>query len=306
MMRFSIWGATLLLVFSGCSNVTVRNPTNEFARAARLTLLKEKKLGEVSGIAASATNPGLFWVHNDSGNKPEVYLIDRSLKVLLTCRLDGVENRDWEDIAVGPGPEAGKSYLYVGEIGDNEARYQYKMIYRFEEPALGESSEIRISSFDRIVFSLEDKRKDTETLLIDPASKSLYVVSKREEPVWLYELGNPAETADTLVAKKLYSLPFTQIVGGDVSPDGKSVLLKNYEHIYYWKDEGGKPLKEILRGEHAEVPYELEPQGEAIAWARDHSGFYTLSEKNVGKDTYFYFYSRKAKAASPKRDGKSR
>src|SRR5690606_26204651 len=98
------------------------------------------------------------------------------------------------------------------------------MIYRFEEPVLGEQSELNISSIDKIVFSLEDKRKDTETLLIDPASKALYVISKREEPVWLYELPNPAEPTDTLVAKKLFSLPITQIVGGDISPDRKSVL----------------------------------------------------------------------------------
>lgn len=298
MIRVFICGVILLVALSGCSKVTVQNPTNEFAKAAPLTLLKEKRLSEVSGIAASINNPGLFWVHNDSGGEPEVYLIDKSLKIVLTCRLEGIENRDWEDITIGPGPEAGKQYIYVGEIGDNVARYQYKMIYRFEEPVLGEESEIKVSAFDTIVFSLEDQRKDTETLLIDPASKALYVISKREEPVWIYELQNPSKPADTLVAKKLFSMPLTQIVGGDLSPDGKSILLKNYEHIYYWSSDAAKPLKEILKAEFSEVPYELEPQGEALTWARDHSGFYTLSEKNVGKDTYFYFYARKASGGS--------
>ncbi len=288
----------LSLAFSGCSKVTVQNPTNEFAKAARLTLLKDKRLSEVSGIAASVGNPGLFWAHNDSGGEPEVYLIDKSLNILLTCRLDGIVNRDWEDITIGPGPEEGKQYVYVGEIGDNDARYQYKMIYRFEEPVLGEQSEIKISSIDKIVFSLEDKRKDTETLLIDPASKALFVISKREEPVWLYELANPTEPSDTLVAKKLFSLPITQVVGGDVSPDRKSILLKNYEHIYFWSSKTAKPVKEILKSEFAEVPYELEPQGEALTWALDHSGFYTLSEKNIGKDTFLYFYGRKASGSS--------
>ncbi len=288
----------LLLALSGCSKVTVQNPTNDFEKAAPLTLLKEKRLSEISGIAASVTNPGLFWVHNDSGGEPEVYLINKSLEIVLTCRLEGIENRDWEDITIGPGPEPGKHYLYVGEIGDNEARFQYKMIYRFEEPVLGEEAEIKVSSFDTIVFSLEDRRKDTETLLIDPATNALYIFSKREEPVWIYELENPAQTADTLIAKKLFSLPLTQLVGGDVSPDGKSILLKNYEHIYYWSSDTAKPIKEILKSEFSEVPYELEPQGEALTWARDQSGFYTLSEKNVGKDTFFYFYGRKASGSS--------
>ena len=59
--------------------------------------------------------------------------------IKLTCTLAGVENRDWEDIAVGPGPDASKSYVYVADIGDNEGQYQYKYIYRFEEPVLNKT-----------------------------------------------------------------------------------------------------------------------------------------------------------------------
>ena len=36
--------------------------------------------------------------------------------------LTGAKMRDWEDIAVGPGPEPNVDYLYVGAIGDNDAR----------------------------------------------------------------------------------------------------------------------------------------------------------------------------------------
>jgi hypothetical protein len=41
------------------------------------------------------------------------------------------------------------------------------------------------------------------------------------------------------------------------------------------------------------VEYKEEPQGEAITFARDGSGFYTLSEKVKGEKTYLYFYPRK-------------
>jgi hypothetical protein len=277
-------------LFSGCSKIKVENPTNDFHRPERLVKLKNKKLGEISGIAASANNPGYFWVHNDSGNAAEVYLVDEKLNILLTCSLE-MENRDWEDIAVGPGPEDGVNYIYVGEIGDNTANYEYKHIYRFEEPRFdGKLRHHVLSSVDTITFRLEDRKKDTETLLIDPVNGNLYVISKREKPVWLYELKYPQSTTDTLTARKVMSLPFTQIVGGDFSPDGKQLLLKNYEHIYYWTADSYKPLEDLLSGEHFEVPYELEPQGEAIGWARDKSGFYTISEKNTGKDTYLYYY----------------
>ena len=32
--------------------------------------------------------------------------------------LQGADLRDWEDMALGPGPKQGQDYLYVGDIGD--------------------------------------------------------------------------------------------------------------------------------------------------------------------------------------------
>jgi hypothetical protein len=291
MKNLWILAVLILYVCLGCFSPRLENPTEVFAPAQRISELKNKKLKEISGLAASRQNPGLFWVHNDSGNKPEIYLIDTSLEIHLTCRIGDVENRDWEDIAVGPGPEDGKWYVYVGEIGDNDGRYEYKHIYRFEEPLLEKGSrKYTIQSFDTITFRLEDKRKDTETLLIDPLTKTLYVISKREKPVWLYELANPHSTKDTLVARKVLSLPFTQIVGGDVRSDGNQILLKNYEHVYFWRSDTAMAVGDLLRTPHFEVPYEIEPQGEALSWTHDGTGFYTISEKNVGKSTYLYYY----------------
>jgi hypothetical protein len=294
-MRTIFIGVVLFGLVS-CSKITVENPTDKFQKAKKLVELKNKKLSEISGGAASINNSKLFWLHNDSGNDPEIFLVNDQLKVLLTCKVKDIENRDWEDIAVGPGPERGKNYVYIGEIGDNESKYSLKYIYRFEEPTWdGKANFIEITKFDTITFKLPDKKKGTETLLLDPATKNIFVISKREEPVWVYKLTFPQSTKDTLTAEKVISLPFTQIVGGDISSDG-SILLKNYEHVFYWENEKGKkPIDMILKEKPFEVPYELEPQGEAILWTRDNSGFYTVSEKNVGKNTYLYFYQAKVK-----------
>jgi hypothetical protein len=129
--------------------------------------------------------------------------------------------------------------------------------------------------------------------MIVPSTRDLYIVSKRDKPVWLYVLEYPYDTEKTNEAKKLFSLPFLQIVGGDISPDGKKILLKNYEHVYYWKNTSNLSIPQLIKEKPFEVPYELEPQGEAIMWAHDDSGFYTVSEKNVGKSSYLYFYKYK-------------
>jgi len=283
----------LLVVGASCTKKKFINQSAPFQSGDALVELKNKKLSEISGIAASINNPGKIWAHNDSGNDAEVFLIDTDLNIKLKVELKGIKNRDWEDIAVGPGPIDGKNYIYVAEIGDNEAKYTYKHILRFEEPVAGSEKKIAIDAFETITFQLPQQRKDTESLLLDPSTKDIYIISKREEPVFVYQLKYPYSTSDTLTASEVLSLPFTQIVGGDFSPDGKEILLKNYQNIYYWSNPKGKPVAEILKEKPQLLPYEEEPQGEAITWARDGSGFYTLSEMNPTEKTYLYFYKRK-------------
>ena len=283
----------LVVIIASCSAQERQHPSSDaFQPAQKMAQLKSNDLKEISGIASSVVNPKHLWAHNDAGNKAEIYLLDENLDIKLTCELAGIENRDWEDIAVGPGPEPNKSYVYVGDIGDNDARHREKYVYRFEEPSLKEGSKKTISNFDKITFRLEEAIKDTETLLLDPRTKNLYVVTKRESPVYLYELKYPYKD-DVNTASKMFSLPMTRIVGGDISRDGQKILLKNDDNVFHWEASASESLIEKMKEPAHSVPYEKEPQGEAIAWASDDSGFDTLSEKPKKKDVYLYFYKRK-------------
>jgi len=282
----------MILVISCHSRTPTQNATYAFMPPKRLAELSHAKLSELSGLVASHKHPGMLWTHNDSGNGAEVFLVDTTLNLKLTCILPAY-NRDWEDIAVGPGPDPAKSYVYVGDIGDNDAIYPLKYIYRFEEPDLTANKIAKITSLDTITFRLADGKKDSEALMIDPKTKSLYVVSKREKPVYVYELPFPQSTTDTLVAKKKISLPITQTVSASISPKGDEILMKNYEHIYYWKAKPGETIEKALARIPNEVDYDPEPQGEAITWAANGSGFYTISERTLGKKVYLYFYKRK-------------
>jgi hypothetical protein len=298
-MKRTFFCVAFLCGLIGCSKVAVENPTDQFLKGQKLSKLENNQLEEISGGAASVNNPGLFWLHNDSGNSADLYLVDDSLRVLFTCSIP-VENRDWEDMAIGPGPQAGKSYIYLGEIGDNDSKYSQKYIYRFEEPQWDKASKtFAVTDVDTITFQLEDRNKDTETLMIDPASSDLYIISKRDDPNTLYQIRYPYSTDSTVIAKKLFNLPFTQIVSGDFSPDGKGILIKNYEHVYYWENTNGISVPELMKQQPREVPYEKEPQGETIMWARDNSGFYTVSEINVGKNSYLYLYKNKDFSKKP-------
>jgi len=252
----------------------------------------DKRLVEASGLVASYQNPGCLWSLNDSGNPAEVFLIDSTASIKLVCKLQGIKNRDWEDIAIGPGPKPGKKYVYVAEIGDNNGVYSYKYIYRFEEPSKKNGTEQTITNVETLVIKFPDGKRDTETLMIDPSSNDLYIISKREEKVNVYFQKYPYPK-DTLKLSKVLSLPFNWVTAGSISQDGREVLIKNYPSIYYWKRTNEKSLVELLAKNPIEIPYDPEPQGEAICFTNDKSGFYTLSESRAGKPlVQLKFYKR--------------
>jgi hypothetical protein len=251
----------------------------------------DKKLLEASGIVESIANPKYLWTLNDSGNPAEVFLIDQQAKIKLICKLKNIDNRDFEDIAIGPGPDSTKNYIYVGDIGDNSARYKIKLVYRFEEPVMGSDRKMVITNFDTLKITLPDGVRDTETLLVEPVTKDLYLISKLEDSVRVYKVAYPFQK-EVMTAEQVTIIPYHKIVAGSISIDRKEVLLKDYDYIYYWRNESQLPFGQLLQQNPELLTYDRERQGEAIAWARDGSGFYTLSEKVNGELGKLLFYKR--------------
>src|ERR1044071_5094700 len=102
----------------------------------RIAQIKDESINESSGLVASRTNKGAYWTHNDSGDGPFIYALDARGNSLGTYRVEGAHNRDWEDIAAGPGPQRNRSYLYIGDIGDNDSKRSEVVVYRVPEPQL--------------------------------------------------------------------------------------------------------------------------------------------------------------------------
>ncbi|MCW3467626.1 hypothetical protein [Chitinophaga nivalis] len=245
------------------------------------------KITEASGIAASATLPGCFWTHNDSGNKPEVYLLNGKGQLICTVSLDGAGNRDWEDIATGPGPVKDKQYVYVGDIGDNKGVRKHVRIYRFPEPA-GKLATTMTVTPDVLTLYYPDSPRDAESLMIDPLSKQLYIVSKREQAVHLYKTNQLLfNNKDKVVLEKLIKLPYTWVTSGDISKDGHHIVIKTLTTVYYWHRNTGESVEQAMAKPATELPYVIEKQGEAITITPDNKGYVTTSE---GKQAPIYLY----------------
>jgi len=102
------------------------------ADADGVTLLghiADPALPESSGIVASRRYPGVFWTHNDGGNPPAIYAIRADGSLIRTYPVKAPSCRDWEDIALDAA-----GHLYLGEIGNNGARFRQIAVYRLDEP----------------------------------------------------------------------------------------------------------------------------------------------------------------------------
>jgi len=247
-------------------------------------------LEEVSGLVASQRYPNRLYVQTDSGGEAAVFVLDTLGNELGRLDLSGLKNRDWEDIAIGPGPN-GSSYIYVAEIGDNEAKYEEIYLYRFTEPE--QLQAIPSDAIDQVRLQYPGGSKDAETLLADPISGTLFLVSKREPKNALYQVPATAFEKGSGTLEKVHDFDFNSSVGGDISKDGSQILIKTYLAVFYWKRTDKQSLVEALKAEPMRLPYVPEPQGEAIGFNFKGDAYFTLSEKRNGVTPTLYRYPKK-------------
>ena len=261
--------------------------------------LQDKHMDEISGISASGIHNGIYYVHNDSGDTSRFFAItpEGKIKSVIYYKGDPTEKlgvRDCEDIAVGIGPAKGKSYVYMGDIGDNGAVRKYITVYRMEEQKswIGKDSVLKADAVP-VHFKYPDGPRDAESLMIDPIEKLIYIVSKRTDSVTVYTTPLNFKANDTLTLTKRCKLyfngfrPFKWITAGDISKDGQQVLLKDYVKVYYWKRSNNEPIWKTMQRKPTELPYKEEKQGEAIGFTPDGKGYYTTSE-GVFAPIYYY------------------
>lgn len=249
------------------------------------------QLDEASGLADSQKQPGLLWTHGDAASPNEIYVLNRQGKLAGTVKTP-FSNYDWEDVAIGPGPQTGETYLYIADIGDNSSNQDIKRIYRFPEPNSPSSA---ITAFDRLQFRYPDGAFDAETILLDPLTRDLYIVTKWLPKARLYRLAYPQSTSNVITAEKMGEMTVgSDLTGGSISVTGTEIIVRGYTAINYWKRKTTESVSEVLlRAPNKALPYLFEPQGEAVCFAKDNSGYFTLSERNIAPSVNLYFYARK-------------
>jgi hypothetical protein len=248
--------------------------------------LADPALRELSGIAASSRNPGVLWVHNDSGDSARIFALGANGTTRGTYTLSGAKAVDWEDIARGPGPDPDRPALYVGDIGDNAAARAAIVVYRVPEPEVGRNAgAVTLEGVDALELRYPDGAHDAESLLVDPKSGELFVITKNLAggPVGVYRAPADLAANSTTMLERVgtISLPTglpSAVTAADVSPDGRTVAVRTYGSVLLWDRPPGTSIPEVLEKEPCRGPIPPEIQGEAIGFQDDSRGYVTVSE----------------------------
>ena len=212
-----------------------------------LTTVNERELPELSGLAASRRWPGVYWAHNDSGDGPRLFAFNRRGQVLARIELDGAVATDWEDIALFE--RDGRSWLAIGDIGDNFAFRETVSIYLLPEPELDVS---RAMAQRRIEYRYPDGPRDAEGLAVDAEGGRILVAQKAASAPGFYSLpldaGPGIQTATRLATYD--ALPGRRarvlVTAMDLSRDGRWLAMMSYNRLFGFRREPGEDWAQAL------------------------------------------------------------
>lgn len=276
---------------------------NSWSAGGSVGKLPSPALNEVSGLVVSRKNPGIVWMHNDSGDTARVFAISvatpGSPQLVATYKLTGVTADDWEDIAIGPASGRSGDFLYLGDIGNNFNRVPQRnslQVYRIPEPTVDSSKTgqlFDIAGAERIDLQYPDgKNYDCEALLVDPQTAELLFITKNlfSGPSYVFRAPAVATPGAAITLQgitdcsgSLRPLTFPErelpaITGADVSAQGTAIIVRAYSGVFLWNRAPGESIADSLSHEPCKLPMASEPQGEAVGFTPDGARYFTVSE----------------------------
>ena len=246
-------------------------------------------LDRSSGLAASRVHDGLLWSHNDDGQGSTLFALDGAGAEVAIFEL-GAVHTDWEDLAVGPDPVTGVSTLYIGDVGDDEADRDSVRLVMLPEP---NAEQLEAGEPDTLTTSMLEltypggQRLDADALMFDPQTGDLYVLAGGADSpsTRVYRKAAPHLPGSTSELELVTSLALggealpgsDRVTAASISHRGDRILLRTEDSAYLWRRDASQPFAAAFDSGACPVPVPDEPGHEALAFAADGAGYYTVA-----------------------------
>ena len=257
--------------------------------ALKVRDLPDKRIDESSGMAASRRYPGCLWTHNDSGDSARLFLLDAQGKTLSEIIVRGASARDWEDMAIAS--DGQQNWVYVGDIGDNLEVHPGITIYRFSEPEIDVNNppaQLTVSC-EKMTLTYPDAPRNTETLIAAPNGQ-LLIVTKSLDETLVFQTPEPFKAGEKQQLQKLGEIEMPEgfrkrmTTAGDISPDGKKLVVITYTQAYEWqlpgwKKDGAPQWSQIVKDKANVWNLPVAKQMEAVCYGLDSKKLFSTSEQ---------------------------
>ncbi len=302
--------ATTAVILLGLAvELPTRAQTPSFAPGVAIGRVDTYDISEASGLIASRQNPGVLWTQNDSGFPGSLFALSTNGAALGRYEIADIYSGDFEDLSFGPGPSPFFDYIYLGDIGDNFLTRTNLRVFRFPEPAAyhfqsNSSAVFPLAGAEEITLSYPDGPHNCEAMLVDPITGDLFLATKNTNLTRIYRAPRAALEGGASVTLTFVheTTAIRSVSGAGISSDGAWIVLRRPGRANLWQRQAGETVGAALSRAPLTIPVigqaNGEPNGEAISFASDHSGYYTLSE---GYQQLIYFFARRDGAPVPKR-----
>ena len=288
----------LALALLGVSSAILAQDTapasTESAAAPRIAgLIREPRLREISGIAASRRHADLLWVHNDSGYEAQVHAIDTRGRHRATLDIEGVVARDFEDMAAFE--LDGVAYLLIADTGDNGGRRSEVELVVLAEPERLEDMRVTPAWVQRLRWP--DGPRDVEAVAVDTEAGQVLFITKKRVPAELLVAPLRAQTG-VIEARRVGSLSGieqpspaelagnprfgryrAQITAADLSPDGRRLAVLNYRRAYLYRRDAGEGWAQALARPGQPLQFGWLAQAEAIGFDASGGSLWISTER---------------------------
>lgn len=266
---------------------------------------------ESSGLARSNLNKNLFWTHNDSGGNVALYALTNEGSHVATFNVQGlgVTNLDWEDMTSAILDD--KSWLFIADVGDNNAFRPFTTVYMLPEPGFDiprfgiRSDVVNVHRIFNLVFP-NGQPRDVESLGVDAATQTAYLISKREAQPRLFSfpLQDALSTVNSASRSQHPPIPelrilsdhgpiniprapanyqgnpesFNWVTTMDISADGQSAYVGTLVNGYVYKRANTETWLEAFKKPPREFALPPFSQIEAGSFDQSASAVYVTSE----------------------------